>query len=175
MKVSPMPMSNKSGPYAEGDEGGHVEDGDGAEGPRAPVDLLDDHQLPDVQEDGVELQDHADRRAPDVLPRVQAEIITRTCSLTAHSLVLSSHPTSNVPSGAHFGQQGPHRLDKRGECTTRRTLTPPLHVLGGSVAKSRGITQPGKPFLGFAVNVNDMVTRATDPAIEQASDQEPLT
>ena len=93
MKVSPMPMSNKCGPYAEGDEGGHVEDGDGAEGPRAPVDLLDDHQLPDVQEDGVELQDHADRRAPDVLPRVQAEIIT-TCSRADHSLVLSSHPTS---------------------------------------------------------------------------------
>ena len=93
MKVSPMPMSNKCGPYAEGDEGGHVEDGDGAEGPRAPVDLLDDHQLPDVQEDGVELQDHADRRAPDVLPRVQAEIIT-TCSRAAHSLVLSSYPIS---------------------------------------------------------------------------------
>ena len=87
MKVSPMPMSNKSSPYAEGDEGGHVEDGDGAEGPRAPVDLLDDHQLPDVQEDGVELQDHADRRAPDVLPRVQAEIIT-TCRVAELSLVL---------------------------------------------------------------------------------------
>ena len=93
MKVPMMPTSYECGPYAEGDEGGHVEDGDGAEGPRAPVDLLDDHQLPDVQEDGVELQDHADRRAPDVLPRVQAEIIT-TCSRADHSLVLSSHPTS---------------------------------------------------------------------------------
>ena len=57
---------------AEGDEGGHVEDGDGAEGPRAPVHVLDHHQLPDVQEDGVDLQDHADRRAADVLPRVEA-------------------------------------------------------------------------------------------------------
>ena len=57
---------------AEGDEGGHVEDGDRPEGPRAPVHVRDHHQLPDVEKDGVQLQHHADRRAPNVLSRVKA-------------------------------------------------------------------------------------------------------